>query len=263
MIKTYHQADAEIHLISQLIAKFNRTCVSKEEDDSHTNFYFDPLSSRLYGRWAEIGNKRLCLSFNLKEFAFELLDDSYSIHASVSAANDTIAKTEQTLAQKLSDLGVSEEDFRADMHYEIPEFEFADQPLEKWSREKREIWTGIRELANRSCFLVNGYLVANGEIRIWPHHFDTGVYNQPNAKRGLGFGLATKDSMAGEAYFYFSGYSLNDETIDYSQKANLSNGYWELSENWKGAILPISELEQNAEEKVETFIKEVTPTLIG
>ena len=50
-MQEYNNIDKKIHQLSQIIAKVNRTFVPKKADDSHTNFFFDPLSHRLYGRW--------------------------------------------------------------------------------------------------------------------------------------------------------------------------------------------------------------------
>lgn len=47
----YNKTDHQVHLLSQIIAKFNRTYVAEKEDDSHTNLDFDPLGHRLYGRF--------------------------------------------------------------------------------------------------------------------------------------------------------------------------------------------------------------------
>ena len=43
----YIKTDQLLHRLSQLIAKMNRQFVAKKEDDSHTNFYFDPLQGAL------------------------------------------------------------------------------------------------------------------------------------------------------------------------------------------------------------------------
>ncbi|MFT5886141.1 MAG: hypothetical protein ACI9IP_002605 [Arcticibacterium sp.] len=39
----YTQTDQQLHWLSQIIAKANRTYVPAEEDDSHTNLYFNAL----------------------------------------------------------------------------------------------------------------------------------------------------------------------------------------------------------------------------
>ena len=98
------------------------------------------------------------------------------------------------------------------------------------------------------------------EVRIWPHHFDTGVYFEQNYKVGLGFGFAMDDDMVGEQYFYIAGYHLRSN-FNYDDRASLSSGRWIVDEDWKGAVLPISALQGKAyDEKlamINTFIREV------
>lgn len=60
-------------------------------------------------------------------------------------------------------------------------------------------------------------------ICIWPHHFDSGIYIQETADLELGFGLAMKDTMVGEAYFYMSGYH-GESPISYQNLKQLSAG---------------------------------------
>ena len=102
-------------------------------------------------------------------------------------------------------------------------------------------WKHYRHLANEACAMVMGHLQAPGEIRIWPHHFDTGIYITPNEKIGIGFGLAMEDPMAGSPYFYVSGYATSGE-ISYATVNELDIGRWEIDSAWKGAIVPLSDI---------------------
>jgi hypothetical protein len=85
--------------------------------------------------------------------------------------------------------------------------------------------------------ILNDYKL-KGSIRVWPHHFDTGVFT--NLKHGsgisVGFGLAIPDDICHEHYMYISGYKDNT-IIETSGLNNLSNGEWKNDE-FKGAILP-------------------------
>ena len=85
------------------------------------------------------------------------------------------------------------------------------------------------------------------------HHFDTDIYIEPSAKIGIGFGLAMEDSLVGAPYFYFSGYGLNGYTIDYTNFQVLEIGKWIVKENWKGAVLPLQELQGTKPDKVALF----------
>ncbi len=112
----------------------------------------------------------------------------------------------------------------------------------------------MRKNANQACYDLLGYLQCESEVRIWPHHFDTGIYTPINDQLGIGFGLAMRDEMVGAPYLYFSAYGLNDHTLDYAEFEPLTNGHW-INQDWKGAVLPFDYFQ---EEQIQLFLKEVT-----
>ena len=102
------------------------------------------------------------------------------------------------------------------------------------------------------------HLQVPAEVRIWPHHFDTGVYLESNPNVGLGFGFAMEDSLVGQPYFYYSGNGLNEHVIHYKDVRDLEVGKWIVSEEWKGAVLPLSDVSEGVLRKMNTFIRQVT-----
>ncbi|MFU8860813.1 MAG: hypothetical protein ACNA8K_10335 [Cyclonatronaceae bacterium] len=244
--------------MSQILAKFNRTYVPVKDDDSHTNLGFDPLGHRLYARWANTGAGRIIPAFNMEAFQFEFLDENRTVIGEFPADGKTAGQLEESIEQFLTKSGLEREGFRDKLHFEIPEYTFADSALEKPSDAEREKWENIRSIGNEACSLLLGYLQEDSDIRIWPHHFDTGVYVEPNQKKGLGFGLAMKDSMVGDAYFYYSMYRLDGADSDYSGVPSLDTGRWIITEKWKGAVLPVSDFERGGLLVVKGFIKKVS-----
>jgi len=78
-------------------------------------------------------------------------------------------------------------------------------------------------------------------IRVWPHHFDTGIYEQlPNSDIYIGLGLAIPDIVNPEHYLYVSGYK-NGKNIETTSFKKLEIGEWR-SEAFKGAIIPAETL---------------------
>ena len=76
----------------------------------------------------------------------------------------------------------------------------------------------------------------NTSIRIWPHHFDTGIYSPlPDSDVTIGLGLAIPDTICNKHYLYLSGYK-NGNTIETSGLPKLSLGEWK-SDGFTGAIL--------------------------
>jgi len=255
-MQEYTNIDQTIHQLSQIIAKANRTFVTTVADDSHTNLYFDYINHRVYGRWISSKTEELILALNVETFSFEWVNKSLSVVQSHTIENKTILELEQAISNGLSNLGLKSKGLTDDLHFEIPVYDFAKKPFVKWDDKSIQNWEFVRDLANTASFELLGLLQTPSEIRIWPHHFDTGIYVQQNKNLGLGFGLAMEDTMLNEPYFYFSGYGLNDSEIDYSSVNRLTNGKWITGENWNGAVLPLSELGNEPSQVINTFLKE-------
>ena len=66
----------------------------------------------------------------------------------------------------------------------------------------------------------------NSEVRIWPHHFDTGIYLEVNSKLGIGFGWAMADKMIDQPYFYFTPYGLNGHKLLTENLEDPEHGFW-------------------------------------
>ncbi len=252
----YHQIDQHIHQLCQIIAKVNRTYVPKEADDSHTNLYFDPIRHRIFGRWVDTAAGRIILALCLDQSMFQWLDESLRVINTHDIAARNQQQLELAAEQTLKNLGLDTTGFREKLHFKIPDYPFVGQPYKPFVREDQKEWEHYRGMANLGCYQLIGHFQADGEVRIWPHHFDTGTYVELDHKLGLGFGLAMKDEMAGDAYFYFSGYGLGGNEVNYQNLPQLSAGRWIINEGWKGAILPISEITEY-DQQVEGFIRQL------
>jgi hypothetical protein len=256
-MQEYNNIDKKIHQLTQIIAKVNRTFVPKKADDSHTNLFFDQLSHRMYGRWIKTINQNIILTLNLQTNKFEWLDDSLATLHSIDIAGSKYEQLEEYVEESLEGFGLDKKGFRNEMHYKIPIYSFLNKPFEKFDQKAIEIWEVYRGLANVACGAMLGFLQNYGEIRIWPDHFDTGIYVTPSEDIGLGFGLAMKDSMVGNPYFYFSGYSLNGKEINYTNVPNLDLGKWIINDQWKGAVLSLNEIKSSDITKINSFILNV------
>lgn len=243
-MKVYDQTDKVIHQLCQIIAKANRTYVPKEEDDSHTNLFFDPISGSIYGRWINTDEGKIVLTLNLEDLQFEWLDEHFFVQRGYEVIGQSTAQIEKAIAADLDDLGLKPEGFRAELHFDIPDYDFAEKAFAPIEEEALVLWQEYRELGNTACAAILGHLQADGETRIWPHHFDTAIYVEPTEERGIGFGLAMQDNMLHAPYFYLAGYALNEEEFDYSQINDLQSGQWLIKEDWKGAALSLEVLSE-------------------
>lgn len=239
-MQEYIKADQLIHQLTQVIAKANRTFVPKKPDDSHTNLYYDPLSDKLFGRWIQTGAKKIILALDLVYFQFEIIDNRQNILCQYPVIGKKISELEEEIALGLGQVGLDTSTFTAPLHFEITAYPFRDKPVGVLSVKAHQQWKKFRKLANEASLHLLGYLQSESEIRIWPHHFDTGVYSKVNDKIDIGFGLAMADGMEASPYFYLSGYALGDNKLKLENLPNLETGRWEIGKYWKGAVLPIN-----------------------
>ncbi|PKP09506.1 MAG: hypothetical protein CVU09_11230 [Bacteroidetes bacterium HGW-Bacteroidetes-4] len=239
-MQEYTKTDKQIHWLSQIIAKLNRAYLPAKDDDSHTNLSYDPIEKKLCGRWIESSEGQLLPTFNLHTLQFEWKNRSMQALAAVTIFDKSLHQLEKEIAEYPQSIGMDTKEISIPLHFEIPDYHINTIKHEDISQEGLQNWSFLRHVANNACYQLLGYLQIEDEIRIWPHHFDTGVYAQVSKSLGIGFGLAMEDSMVGEPYFYIAGYS-NDKEINYSNLITLKHGKW-MIQNWKGAVLPISEL---------------------
>lgn len=253
-MKGYIKTDKQLHQLAQILAKFNRTTVNPKEDDSHTNLGFDELGERIFGRWAELKGDNYIMALNLTDYSFEFIDGGRNIVESFTIENKRQNELENEIAGYIRrEFNVNKEDFLKELHYEIPTYNFLNMPYNKPDENDLNDWIELRALANNACSLLLNAVQADSEIRIWPHHFDTGVYIELGNNLGLGFGLAMQDTMVNQPYFYFAGYGLADNGINFDNTNNLTKGGWLLSKYWKGAILHAPEA---SKESVSVFLLE-------
>jgi hypothetical protein len=245
---SYNETDQHLHWLSQLIAKTNRTFVPDIDDDSHTNLYFDFLGNRIVGRWIETPNNNLLLSFNLKNLSFEWLNNSLNVIESFQTTGNKISDIETEISNHLSKIELDSNGFKDPLHFQIPRYSFDDEKIKRIPYENIAEWKHYRNIANNACYSLLGYLQINGEIRIWPHHFDTGTYVITDNGMGIGFGLAMEDPLIGNPYFYMSGYPTSG-SMEYKNLPELSIGNWVITENWSGAVLPLTDLKQLSNEE--------------
>lgn len=258
----YNEIDKSIHQLCQIIAKANRSFVLKEADDGHTNLYFDPLTNRILGRWINLGKQSVILALDLYGFEFQWLNKSLHKLASISIEGKTSEEVELEIVDTLPEIGlenvgVNKISFIEPLHFEIPEYTFAKTSFTEFPESAVRMWSDYRKYANEVCFLVLGYLQAESEVRIWPHHFDTGIYADYNQHVGLGFGWAMADSLVDQPYFYFSAYEKGELGIYSESLPKLTYGEWHISSSWKGGVLSMDFIELLSKNKVKTFVREV------
>lgn len=251
-MQEYTPTDQWIHLACQPLAKLNRTFVDSEEDDSHTNLYFDPVGHRIYGRWIHTSGNNVIGAVNLENWSFEILAEDFKLLSDFRLEGVVPTALEADISSELDDIGLEADGFSDPLHFEITDYPFRADPFPGLEDLNPQLWMQIRSLGNNACVLFLGHLQAQAEVRIWPHHFDTGVYHQKSDDLGIGFGLAMEDDMVGAPYLYMAGYGLPDEA--FTDPTPLGSGKWVIKDSWKGAVLAVDE--RPSEEDVKHFISD-------
>ena len=260
-MQEYINTDRKLHRLSQIIAKVNRSLLLVQKDDSHTNLYFDAVDKRIIGRWVDSPAGQIILSLNLFSQAFEWLDKKQKILNNLAIHDTDLSALEKNISKYPASLNMNTEKIFEPLHFDIPEYEIEGLSNLKFSVEGLNSWVYFRKLANLACQNFLGFLQAESEVRIWPHHFDTGIYTLITDNLSMGFGLAMEDPMIDQPYFYISGYNEKNP-LSYQNLKSLSRGRWETGKNWNGAVLPLGDISASsftkAEDTSNTFIKETT-----
>lgn len=252
-MNNYIQADQQLHRLSQIMAKVNRSFVKPKDDDSHTNLGFKPTNDSIESRWIESEKGKIKLALRLTDVCFVWLDEDRNIIQTVSTAKKEVGEIEDQISKTLNEFGFNVEEFKKPMHYQIPEYSFYGQPVALLSRLALNEWVHWRSLAIIACEYILRTFKKQGEIRIWPHHFDTGIYMDLNEKLGIGFGFAMKDDHVGTPYYYVTCYPKKGEA-DYSGISELTYGRW-VVDDWHGAVLSLKEIENTNRKVSKTVIQ--------
>ena len=258
-MQEYVKTDQQIHWLSQVIAKVNRSFSEEKTDDSHTNLFYDPLGDKLTGRWICVNDKIIMLSLNLETWRMEWLNENLEVLNFFDVLGLSIEEIEIKTGEYLEFLGADTSVLNKPLHFEISNYGLSILYEKDLNQTGLEQWKFYRNLANQACTYFLGYIQKESEIRIWPHHFDTGIFAPVNKKLEIGFGLAVKDNMAKSPYFYMAGYKENFP-VSFSSKPALRYGKFIMEKHWKGAIITLDNLpsdsQKNAEEILRTFIIE-------
>lgn len=224
-----------VYLAAQYLAAAGISFLDPKEDDSHTNLAFSGKTGILSSR--ALNKAGVCLSLNYNTFSLEWIgaDEQYLLPLNGRthpAVLTWIASHSKKLGMRAS--------YHYTFHYEFPyditdTFTFALLDAERLAQLRNH-----RTLAQNAleAVLEEQHLIS--EIRIWPHHFDTGAYATLKKDSGIavGLGLAVPDTLCTDHYFYISGYQ-GGKAIDPRHFSPLSRGNW-LYTGFQGAILPVS-----------------------
>ncbi|MEP2240101.1 MAG: hypothetical protein ABJI22_17170 [Maribacter sp.] len=240
--------DKMMHLAAQYLAAAGISFLEKKADDSHTNLGWSSDKQRLETHPLSTDGDVLALNYN----TFSLEWNSTKNNASFALDGKTHQQVLEWLTNSANAfLGKT---YSYSFHYDLP-YSIDDSFTFKLDKAQ------LKELADLRTLTQSGLektLAVNGlasDIRIWPHHFDSGAYIVISEDLSIGLGLAVPDTMINEHYFYISGYKGHNG-LDTSKFSSLSLGEWK-NEGFKGAVLPATKI---TEEHAIQFFTEAINT---
>mgnify|MGYP003624184957 CR=1 FL=1 len=222
--------EKQIHLAAQYLAAAGISFLEKEPDDSHTNLGFSTENGCLYTHPLSENDDILCLDY--ERFSLEWKSNQGTTSFRLDGAKHSevlkwLTDTSKTFLNKA---------YQYKFHYDLP-YTISDTFTYKLLDVGKLIeLMHLRILAQFVLERIDKQYDLNTSIRIWPHHFDTGIYSPlPDSDVTIGLGLAIPDTICNKHYLYLSGYK-NGNTIETSGLPKLSLGEWK-SDGFTGAIL--------------------------
>jgi len=241
----YNSVEFQIHQLAQFISLTGINMVKSRSDDSHTNIGWNPLTTELYGHSFKSGKSHFRVVFDVGAYKYKIITDKETPLYEFEMANKSLAELADWWKKVMEEIKPGAKIVEK-LHYELPDYRIHTATIIiKPEREIIDQWAMLRTHASLVLGDLKLLLDVDDDIRIWPHHFDTGLYVSfsgvdSNETKAIGLGLAIADTMVGEPYFYIYGWA-KDEEINYNDRPKLSNGRW-ITGNWNGAVLPYGEI---------------------
>ncbi|MEP2280526.1 hypothetical protein [Maribacter sp.] len=240
--------DKMMHLAAQYLAAAGISFVEKKADDSHTNLGWSIDKQRLETHPLSTNGDVLALNYN----TFSLEWNSNKNNASFALDGKTHQQVLEWLTNSANAfLGKT---YSYSFHYDLP-YSIDDSFTFKLDKAQLKELANLRTLTQSGLEKTLGVNGLESDIRIWPHHFDSGAYVIISDDLSIGLGLAVPDTMINEHYFYISGYKGHNG-LDTSKFSSLSLGEWK-NEGFKGAVLPAIKI---TEEQAIQFFTEAINT---
>ena len=248
-----------MHQAAQYIAAVGKSYLENVPDDSHTNMKWDSGANAMVGRPLDAA-KEISLALNYTSYSLEFVDTNVDVLASLylgGSRHDAIL----FWIQEQADLLGIEGDFDFDLHYELP-YPAMEMDMVFPEEDSNELirLADLRSSVQNALSSVLAPIAAAQEIRIWPHHYDTGSMiitgvEDNTLTSSIGVGMAVPDAMVDDFYLYTSAWRRDGTGLE--NMPNLSLGKWR-NPDWNGATLQASELK---EAEITTFFQETIGTL--
>lgn len=253
-----HEALLQQHHAAQFIVMMTSVFLEKSADDSHTNLDYVKNHQALLGHMME-ANFPIQSGLRLTDLSLLFFTDQQNIIGEIPLDGKTKGEVVNEVRNQANILGLDGQRIKSELHYQLP-----DHKLDHSS---------LFETSNSGSFLENDKYRSNAdlvlqfiaekfedlhasEVRIWPHHFDTGGLIplnfdvNGNLKESIGIGYAIPDALVAEPYYYITYWSSDPGKKLENMPPLSSFGKWKAPE-WPGAVLTHTDLLSEKEAKAQ------------
>lgn len=242
-----NQASKQLHHAAQFPAIFGHNLLPEASDDSQSSLHWIPSIGALASQEANLKRRvRMALVYN--NFQLQLINENEESLGVFPLSGQTPTTAISFVRTQARELGLKSNDISLIDHFELP-----DHPIKEGAPFQMVSPAAHQELAryrNNATLLLQA-IAADYEyaapVATWPHHFDTASLitvkfdDQSNAKKTIGIGFAIAGDLCDEHYFYVNHWQ-EEGAPNYDTLPNLPGGASWKTDDWKGAILPISKV---------------------
>ncbi len=245
--KVLNSYTLQVHHAAQLVAMVGHSLLPKEKDDSQSNMEWSTRRHAILGRDIEL-NQVIRMGLIYHPFELHLFDHNLDSLDNLNLEGRTMQLAINWIKDHIDVLGGNGAQVKPISHFTLPK-----HPLDKGA--VFELPTPVLHIemakyrSNADLILkeLAGRFEHATEVRIWPHHFDTGCFiplafdDQGQPSHAMGLGLAVADGMMDEYYYYIT-HQVKGHKPEYVDLPDLAGGgEWKKGE-WVGAVLPVSRL---------------------
>lgn len=244
-----NEAIRQLHHAAQLVALLGDSLLPKADDDSQSSMQWSDAVGGLLGLPLPLKPKVRAVLLH-ESFELRLVDEQLRPLEGLHLMGQTPAEALDWLRETIARLGGDARSVRPVKHFTLP-----SHPLDRGAAFAKPAPELLQELArhrhnaDRLLHDLAASFDHASAIRIWPHHFDTGlvltVALDPDgqARQTVGVGLAIPDEQFDEPYWYVNHWSAGGDLV-YNGLPDLPGGGRWHHNGWTGAVLHLSHLLQ-------------------
>ena len=212
------EARLQAHYAAQWLARYGRSYLPPQSDDSHTSMLWNPSARLFLSPSSGTGT----LALDIPTLTLFWLDPKGTLGTGFSLDGKTDAEAEAMLRAMLGELGLNPQRLKPELPYDLPDHAIATGA---GSGAAYDVTGNAKGLLALSTLFHQGAEILTGvqgreegasAVRCWPHHFDIATLialddeKDPEAAKTIGVGLSPGDDTYPEPYYYIAPWPYPD-----------------------------------------------------